>query len=138
MNKPCKSCGILKDLEEFYTHQGMTDGRLNICKECKKAYEHERRALGFKQGYERIRSQRPKRKAYMAKRTKIWAKKHPKRRKAQYAVSNAIRDGRLVKGSICENCGSTERICAHHEDYNKPFEICWLCARCHIRMHLAR
>lgn len=35
--KICKSCKEEKSIEEFYSHQKMTDGRLNICKECVKS-----------------------------------------------------------------------------------------------------
>lgn len=34
--KACFKCGQIKPLELFYTHQGMSDGRLNKCIECTK------------------------------------------------------------------------------------------------------
>lgn len=36
----------------------------------------------------------------------------------------------------CEFCGATENIHRHHDDYDKPLEIRWLCASCHKRFHL--
>ena len=42
--KRCKDCGDMKSLESgFYPHPMMSDGCLNSCKECRKAYEKQRR-----------------------------------------------------------------------------------------------
>jgi ribosomal protein S27AE len=54
---------------------------------------------------------------------------------ARNTVSNAIRDGRIVRGP-CERCGAA-RVQAHHHDYRKPREVRWLCARCHGAEHAA-
>ena len=35
----------------------------------------------------------------------------------------------------CEVCGSMERIEGHHEDYDKPKQITWLCRIHHLRHH---
>jgi hypothetical protein len=37
--KKCKKCNENKNLDMFYAHAGMKDGRLNICIVCKKTYE---------------------------------------------------------------------------------------------------
>ena len=58
----------------------------------------------------------------------------PIKRKAQVAVANAIRDGRL-KREPCEKCGA-EPTQAHHDDYLKPLEVRWLCRTHHIEEHL--
>ena len=34
----------------------------------------------------------------------------------------------------CEQCG-TEPADRHHDDYDKPLEIRWLCRECHIQHH---
>lgn len=35
----------------------------------------------------------------------------------------------------CESCGA-DRADRHHEDYDKPLDIIWLCRRCHIKRHV--
>ena len=72
-------------------------------------------------------------KASSTKARKSWVERNPEKRKAHVAVSNAIRDGRLVKATTCamadDDCKG--RIQAHHEDYSKPLEVTWLCTRHH-------
>jgi hypothetical protein len=59
-----------------------------------------------------------------------WTAANPEKRRAQIAVGNALRDRRITKGS-CEECGTDERVEAHHEDYSKPLNVTWLCSACH-------
>jgi hypothetical protein len=64
----------------------------------------------------------------------------PLKREAHIKVGNAVRDGRLTPLAHCEDCGHdfTEyRREGHHEDYNKPLEVRWLCALCHGKRHRA-
>lgn len=68
---------------------------------------------------------------------KKWQQEHKSQRiyekKATTAVSHAIRDGKLKK-QPCEVCG--ERIAeAHHDDYNYPLVVRWLCKDCHAEWH---
>lgn len=60
-----------------------------------------------------------------------WFKKWARRQ-----VRSALRSGRLVRPEACSLCGETGRkIHAHHEDYRKPFEVEWLCSKCHGIRH---
>lgn len=56
----------------------------------------------------------------------------------QYAVAK----GELINPGICEICGFTGKfkngrnaVNGHHDDYNKPLSIRWLCAKCHFDWH---
>lgn len=64
-----------------------------------------------------------------------WLARNPEKYRAHNAVSNAVRDGYLVRPLFCEECGSGVRIQAHHDDYSKPLEVRWLCTRCHGVTH---
>lgn len=147
--KTCICCGESLVLSEFYRHPRMADGRLGKCKECVKSAvrNNRRKNIEYYREFDRNRSNLPHRvlarkeyaktEAGLAARRKgssAWARRNPKKRKAQIAVGNAIRDGRLIP-LPCEVCFNTHDIQAHHDDYNKPLEVRWLCAKHHKEVH---
>lgn len=56
----------------------------------------------------------------------------PRARLAHQAVGFAIKSGELRK-QPCEVCGVIG--VAHHDDYTKPLDVRWLCARHHRQLH---
>jgi transposase-like protein len=62
---------------------------------------------------------------------------------AHNKVEKAIARGELVRPATCEACagpGTPYRdgrspIQAHHDDYNKPLDVRWLCQPCHHEWH---
>ena len=60
---------------------------------------------------------------------------NPYKERARRIVRLAVMDGKLKKPTICEECGWNGLLHAHHEDYNKPFQIRWLCSVCHGKKH---
>ena len=56
---------------------------------------------------------------------------YPDKVRAQTILNAAIRNHKVARPSICEECGSGERIEGHHPDYSKPLEVVWLCHGCH-------
>ena len=58
----------------------------------------------------------------------------PSQKQANHKVEKAIMRGKLTK-MPCEKCGATETVYAHHDDYNKPLEVRWLCVDCHFDWH---
>ncbi len=65
-----------------------------------------------------------------ATRRYYWANRHKCLARAR--VQSAIRQGALVKPSICEACTkASPRIEAHHENYEQPLLVQWLCKLCH-------
>lgn len=135
--KKCFKCGVVKALHDFYTHKTMKDGHLNKCKECAKTdVKKHRRENDSVREYDNRRSKEPHRLEMMRFISKRWREENPDGYRAHTAVGNAIRDGRLVR-MPCEVCGN-KRSHAHHEDYAKPFDVTWLCALHHHRLHAER
>ena len=61
---------------------------------------------------------------------------------AQNILEKAIEKGIVKRKIACEKCGSKPifkdgrtGIQAHHNDYNKPLEVIWLCQKCHHEWH---
>ena len=52
---------------------------------------------------------------------------------AHVLTTSAIASGRLVR-QPCEKCGEPKAD-AHHDDYNKPLAVRWLCRSCHSAWH---
>lgn len=65
-----------------------------------------------------------------------WKAANPEKVAAHNAVNHAIESGRLVR-QPCEVCGA-EPGHGHHDDYSKPLDVRWLCARCHAATHRAK
>jgi hypothetical protein len=145
--KACFKCGEAKPLSEFYRHPAMADGHLGKCKPCAKSDARLRRAekLDEIRAYDRERGLLPHRKAGVRARadrykdqalarTAAYRAAHPERRHAHSLVNAAVRDGKL-KVLPCERCGDAVGVQGHHEDYNKPLEVIWLCPFHHGERH---
>jgi transposase-like protein len=54
-------------------------------------------------------------------------------------LNSAIAKGILIKKNVCETCGDkprlSRRLLSHHDDYNKPLKVRWLCPSCHYTWH---
>ncbi len=48
-------------------------------------------------------------------------------------VSAAVKSGKLVR-QPCVECGEL-KVDGHHDDYDKPLEVVWLCRPHHMRLH---
>jgi len=57
--------------------------------------------------------------------------KYPERYAARKALQQAVKTGSVLKPDRCEECNRKKYITAHHEDYEEPLEVMWLCRQCH-------
>lgn len=62
----------------------------------------------------------------------------PERGRAYNQFHYAKRVGRIIKPEICEGCNEKKPLDAHHEDYSKPFDVKWLCSKCHKALHVKK
>ncbi len=137
MAKKCFKCNVEKDLSEFYKHARMEDGHLGKCKECAKkdALEYREKNIEKIRQYDRDRSKLPHRIIANKLRTKWFRKHNPLKYATHILLSNAVRSGKVKKPNKCQKCGAKSMIHGHHEDYNKPLEVLWLCVVCHKKRH---
>lgn len=136
--KQCSICRIIKPLEDFHRNKNRKDGRDCRCRSCKNAKgkaryhsdpAYKERVICQVKAYQAG----PGRKKANATKS-AYHGKHPKKRRAHNLVYNALRRGDLVKGP-CECCGEL-KVVGHHDDYDRPLDVRWLCERHHKEWHL--
>lgn len=59
-----------------------------------------------------------------------------KKAKARSYAKEMVKRGVIIK-TPCVKCGSLKAE-MHHEDYDKPMEVIWLCKPDHVLLHLYR
>lgn len=140
----CKHCHTEKSKEDFYASSQ------SKCKECVKSAVRSHREQNIEKirEYDKRRGNQPHRvkarteyikteagKQAKKKAVDAYHKRYPMKYAAHVITRNAVRDGKLIQASNCSVCKSTEKIEGHHDDYTKPFEVRWLCEKCHKEWH---
>jgi hypothetical protein len=135
--KTCFKCKIEKPLADYYAHSGMADGHLNKCKDCTKK-DSEMRFKEKLNDPNWVIKERERQRKKEAKRRVLGLVKPPIRKqydKSKYKeYVNAIRD-KKIKRAPCVICGESKSQ-GHHEDYDKPLDVVWLCVRHHQDRHI--
>ena len=67
-----------------------------------------------------------------------WQLKNPKKDFAHRIKGSLLSSGKIQMPTYCSECGVSCKPEAHHPDYNKPYEIVWLCNNCHQAKHRNR
>jgi hypothetical protein len=133
--KECFKCKTVKPLSDFYKHSKMADGHVNKCKECNKndVTAHRNKNLEKIREYDRARGKESKRIKAATDITRAWRAEDSRRILAHSQVAKAIRNGTLVR-QPCVRCAEAKSV-AHHEDYDHPLVVMWLCQACHKQRH---
>jgi len=65
-----------------------------------------------------------------------WKRKNPEKVAAHKIVAGALKGGIIKNPGECSVCGKkTTYLDAHHDDYDNPLKIRWLCISCHRQEH---
>jgi ribosomal protein S27AE len=132
VDRKCRTCGEVKGVTSFSKHSSSPDGIRTQCKACANEAERLRR---LHNGDEMRAKDRARGCRLTASDLQKYRKENPLKCKAHGAVYRAVKSGLIIKPSSCEECGSELGIHGHHDDYTKPLEVRWLCARCHHQWH---
>lgn len=130
--RTCSICKSAKPLSDFTSSNKRTSGVGSWCRECSGG-------RGRARYREDIVASRAARRACEKSRYEAGVRQSrpPKwQHNVHAAVNRALRRGLLARPGNCERCGAKEdRIEAHHDDYEKPLEVMWLCVACHRVRH---
>ena len=132
--KICSKCNQGKGLKEFYKNKYATDGRRSRCKNCMNIYYRTYRKTEARKKVLRKYLRSEKGKKAHRRDAKIYRTANTLKIIAHNAVGNAVVSGQL-KREPCEICGSVLNINGHHENYNKLFDVIWLCSQHHANLH---
>lgn len=100
----CSNCLNIKSIDNFQTHES---GYVStVCYQCYRANNNHYRTKH--------------------------REKYPNRELGRSALSQAV-SRKIIKKGPCAICGKKTHIEGHHPDYDKPYEIIWIC-RPHHRM----
>jgi hypothetical protein len=140
----CKSCERHLAANEFYA------SNQSRCKECVKASVRENRQenADYYRAYDRKRYRdNPERKenakrcaatpsGVASRKRSIERMKasNPEKYYARNVIKAALRNGKIQR-KPCFFCASDKNLQAHHEDYDHPLDVVWLCASCHGKYH---
>ena len=115
-----KYASIPKESKQHYSQEYYDANKEEICKRSRENYKN----LSDEQ------------KKNNTERIKLWRRKNRQKMRAWSAVGNALLRGDMVKPIKCDVClNESNRLHAHHDDYEMPLEVVWVCHKCHMNIH---
>lgn len=141
--KTCKTCGIAKDITEFYSNASKNGRRETECKgcsniRCRERYQ-KRRDEYCRQKKEYYQENKGRLKIYHREYQRLTGKAHYALNKEKYIarakVYYAVKTGKLIRPSKCSSCRADKSVDGHHDDYMKALDVIWLCKDCHETRH---
>lgn len=133
MKKKCYKCGRIKTRSEFYKDASAYDLLQSMCKECQREAGHIWESRNRERRNELMRKWR-RNNIIKYRKSKINERKNNLlKAKARDFVKYAIWSGRIIR-MPCEVCFNPVSQ-AHHDNYNQPLKIRWLCVEHHSELH---
>lgn len=151
MNKKlCLECSLKLSRKSFHKNALMKDGLHYYCKKCTSTVQKKWRDTS--KAYANYLPKRRKRLSEKRKDGRYKARdlrnsrnsrlRYPDRVAARQAAANAIRRGDIIKPKSCSACNkktvSRKLHGHHHNGYDKPLDIVWICTVCHSKEHNPR
>lgn len=135
--KKCLYCNKEKSFIEFHKNKRMKDGYSYYCKECKSIISKNEYIKHKDKYLENVKKYRQtdygkKVISLIYKRQK---EKFPEKYKARTILNNALLYGKVLKPEKCCVCNEFKKLSAHHNDYNNPLDVLWMCYSCHTNHH---
>lgn len=146
--KLCSRCGETKPPAGFYKQCDRRDGLSTHCRDCIRIrhnnYENTDGRRGLKKAYRgRIRGSE-KALARERRHSTAYRARYPEKDKAKRELNRAVATGQITRPDKCDRCGcvpprgSDGRTAIqghHHNGYDKPLDVLWLCHACHNKEH---
>lgn len=148
--KTCNRCGLEKPDTDFARRKASRDGLQFKCRVCDAVVNKAWHTDNPEQSQANTRAWNLANKVHIAARHRKYIKDHPLyqaessakyrqdnpiKYRARIKLREAVRTGRLTRPCLCQFCGGTGPIEAHHRDYNEPLHVQWLCRPCHHGEH---
>jgi hypothetical protein len=150
--KMCSKCRRVLPRTEFSRNRARYDGRANYCKVCARKQvrtwelSNVEKVAAIQARYKVLHpnADKMKQKRYRERhpllvldRGRSERMKKPKCVSARKKLSYAIKTGKVIRPDRCDLCLLACRPQGHHDDYERPLTVRWLCARCHKLHHLS-
>jgi hypothetical protein len=144
--KVCSKCGEDKELTEFYNTARGIGGVARTCKVCCRIKCNEYHKANREDNLVRMNryreSHKEERKEYDDKnresirhRNRNWGRSNRLKTSSQTKALRALKKGIINRETSCSKCGSNYLVQMHHEDYDKPLDVVFLCKYCHMQRH---
>ena len=135
----CSRCKEKKPGDAFYENPSKANGRHSYCIPCSSIVQ----STGRKASRSKVRAREKRyieknpelRRTVAIRNARRNREEKPKAAYARDVVRNEVRRGRL-KRMPCEVCGAAY-VQGHHDDYNRPRVVRWLCPIHHTEWHQA-
>lgn len=133
-SKACTKCGVVQPASAFNRDRSRKDGLCCWCQTCGRAqslkyWYRNHETLLAKRIEGRDDGDRARGREEAARQQQC----NPDKVRARQMFGNAVKRGRIQR-QPCEKCG-VPNAQGHHEDYSKPYDVRWMCRRCHAIEH---
>lgn len=131
MKKTCCICKKEKEIEMFCKDKREDDGKSTTCRQCCAEY----RSLNKDKISKYQNEYRKNHKEEIRKNLNKYKENNKRKLCVHSMVRYYIDNGLMIRSEYCQDCGVMCKTEGHHENYNEPKNVLWLCRKCHKIRH---